>query len=162
MKQISSQVSSLMEEVDRRESTESKLSELQLKFQALLIDRKQSDSNYKARIDDFKSKIQSLENEKGQLQEKLHRARQEKPSEQGSRSLDANSTNLQSKYQRSEKFSAQRAADLKTEVQKARNLNTKLVAAEASSNELQKKYDESKRNYMRIREERERLKGELE
>ncbi len=41
-------------------------------------------------------------------------------------------------------------------------MNTKLVAAEASANELQKKYDESKRNYLRIRDERERLKSDLE
>ncbi len=47
-------------------------------------------------------------------------------------------------------------------MQKVRNLNTKLVAAEASANELQKKYDESKRNYLRIRDERERLKADLE
>ncbi len=47
-------------------------------------------------------------------------------------------------------------------MQKVRNLNTKLVAAEASANELQKKYDESKRNYLRIRDERERLKSDLE
>lgn len=47
-------------------------------------------------------------------------------------------------------------------MQKVRNLNTKLVAAETSANELQKKYDESKRNYLRIRDERERLKSDLE
>jgi len=47
-------------------------------------------------------------------------------------------------------------------MQKARTLNTKLVASETQVNELQKKYDESKRNYLRIRDERERLKVDLE
>lgn len=76
--------------------------------------------------------------------------------------MDADLSSLQNKYQRSEKLSSQRAEDLKTEMSKVRNLNTKLVAAETSANELQKKYDESKRNYLRIRDERERLKAELE
>ena len=45
---------------------------------------------------------------------------------------------------------------------RAKDLNTRLVAAESKASELQKKYDESKRGYLRIREERERLKADLE
>jgi len=45
---------------------------------------------------------------------------------------------------------------------KSRGLNGRLVTAENKANELAKKYEESKRNYMRIREERERLKAELD
>lgn len=45
---------------------------------------------------------------------------------------------------------------------KSRGLNVRLVAAESRANEVQKKHEESKRNYLRIRDERERLKAELE
>lgn len=37
-----------------------------------------------------------------------------------------------------------------------------MVAAESRGNEVQKKYDECKRNFFKLREEKERLKTELE
>ena len=39
---------------------------------------------------------------------------------------------------------------------------TKLIAVEQRAGELQKKYDESKRGYFKLREDREKLKSELE
>ena len=41
-------------------------------------------------------------------------------------------------------------------------MNERLVKAEARGNEYHKKYDESVTHYRRIREERDRLKGEVE
>ena len=54
------------------------------------------------------------------------------------------------------------AADLASERTKSKNLNEKLSASEQRANELQKKYDDCKRNYFKIRDERERLKADVE
>ena len=54
------------------------------------------------------------------------------------------------------------ATDLASERTKSKNLNEKLSASEQRANELQKKYDDCKRNYFKIRDERERLKADVE
>ena len=54
------------------------------------------------------------------------------------------------------------SSDMQASVQKAKDLATKLVAVEQRASELQKKYDESKRGYFKLREDREKLKSELE
>ena len=41
-------------------------------------------------------------------------------------------------------------------------MHCKIVAAEQRANEAQKKYDECKRNYFKLREERERLKSSIQ
>ena len=56
----------------------------------------------------------------------------------------------------------QMSTDMQTNVQKAKDLATKLIAVEQRAGELQKKYDESKRGYFKLREDREKLKSELE
>ena len=56
----------------------------------------------------------------------------------------------------------QMSSDMQANVQKAKDLATKLIAVEQRANELQKKYDESKRGYFKLREDREKLKSELE
>jgi hypothetical protein len=48
------------------------------------------------------------------------------------------------------------------QVKSQSDLNRRLVTAEQRSNELQRKYDDSKRNYYKVRDERERLKIDLE
>ena len=50
---------------------------------------------------------------------------------------------------------------MQANVSKAKDLATKLMAVEQRANELQKKYDESKRGYFKLREDREKLKKEL-
>jgi len=47
-------------------------------------------------------------------------------------------------------------------VTKTKDLASKLMAAEQRANDLQKKYDDSKRGYFKVREDREKLKAELE
>lgn len=69
---------------------------------------------------------------------------------------------MRGQAKRSEELSRKHQAELKRECGKSRDLNGRLVKAEARANELQKKYDESKKNYLRIREERDRLKAEVE
>lgn len=54
------------------------------------------------------------------------------------------------------------ATDLASERTKSKNLNDKLSTSELRANELQKKYDDCKRNYFKIRDERERLKADVE
>ena len=56
----------------------------------------------------------------------------------------------------------QMSTDMQTNVQKSKDLATKLIAVEQRAGELQKKYDESKRGYFKLREDREKLKSELE
>ena len=54
------------------------------------------------------------------------------------------------------------ATNLASERTKSKTLNEKLCASEVRANELQKKYDDCKRNYFKIRDERERLKADAE
>ena len=52
--------------------------------------------------------------------------------------------------------------DVERNQRQVKSLNERLLAAESKAKELQLKYDESKRNYFKLRGDRERLKGELE
>ena len=47
-------------------------------------------------------------------------------------------------------------------VAERKELATKLMAEQQRASELQKKYDDSKRGYFKLREDREKLKTELE
>ena len=52
--------------------------------------------------------------------------------------------------------------ELDAQVSKAKELHGRVVTAESRANEVQKKYDECKRNYFKLRDERERLRADLE
>lgn len=54
------------------------------------------------------------------------------------------------------------SSDMQTNTAKIKNLATNLIAVEQRANELQKKYDDTKRGYFKLREDREKLKAELE
>ena len=56
----------------------------------------------------------------------------------------------------------QLGSDLKTETEKCRKLNASLVKAEDKLKEVQRKYEESNRAYYRVRDDRERLKVQIE
>lgn len=92
----------------------------------------------------------------------MQQARQNLSSEVELRRREQDLEYLRGQAKRSDDLSRKHQVDLKKECGKSRELNDRLVKAESRANELQRKYDESKKNYMRIREERDRLKGELE
>ena len=52
--------------------------------------------------------------------------------------------------------------DLLEKTTKNKDLSTKLTSVELERNEIQKKYDDTKVRYFKIRDERDKLKGELE
>ena len=55
-----------------------------------------------------------------------------------------------------------KCGELEAQVSKAKELHTRVVAAEQRANEIQKKHDEYKRYQLKLRDERNRLKSELE
>ena len=77
-------------------------------------------------------------------------------------SLEQSMSFLKEQNARLETFQTQMSSDMQASVQKAKELATKLIAVEQRAGELQKKYDESKRGYFKLREDREKLKSELE
>jgi len=118
--------------------------------------------SFQQRLDELKSELETMRQDKTLLQEKLLRAQSHQGSETELRNQEQELKFLREQIKRLERLSRQREADLKQEMSKSRGLNTRLVAAESRANEVQKKHEESKRNYLRIRDERERLRGELE
>ena len=82
-------------------------------------------------------------------------------SEHAGSSKDHVATLRQEKEENDSRY-RRKCEELDAQISKAKELNGRLVSAEARANEVQKKYDECKRNYFKLRDERERLRSDLE
>ena len=100
------------------------------------------------------------ENEK--LLSDLSAVKQKSSSDPAAKAQEKEFAFLKDQNARLEELQATISNDLVGKTSKNKDLATSLNAVELERNELQKKYDDTKRGYFKLREERDQLKKDLE
>ena len=159
---MSDQVKALVEELSQRDDARIKLAEAQTKIQSLIKDKQVIEQGFKLGQEQFKNEISSLKRENIDLNYEISKVQQQLRSHSANKSQEISMVYLKEDNVRLEKLQATLASDKESLIRKSKEMSTKIVATEQRLADLQKKYDEQKRAYFKIREDRERLKAELE
>lgn len=160
MATLSEQVVSLIEEVEKRENLENQLTEAQAKLKAAMNERKMMGS-FRVSMDEVETEMGTLRTKNRELQDKLQQTQKRLGNEQSGATQDQVASLMREADEHESRYK-KKCGELDEQITKAKELNGRVVAAETRANEAQKKYDDCKRNYFKLREERERLKAELE
>ena len=160
METLSTQVRSLLDEVEKRENAEIQLADTQAKLKASLNERKMMVS-FRVSMEEVEAEMGVLRTQNRELQDKFQQMQQQVSLSQSGTTQEQVKSLIQQQDEHEIRYK-KKSVELDAQISKAKELHGRVVVAESRANEVQKKYDECKRNYFKLRDERERLKVELE